>query len=149
MTLTPSAATIRKVSKKADEKGYKTVLQQATAAIACSGNQASMTSQCGDSQEWDDVDGVAKTWLEDKRKGVIVKILHIYDRKEASSENESSSSSPIPTSPLKKKRKARLDKYTFSSDDDSESSSDNKKKKQKKQKDKKKKKTKGISTTTK
>ena len=157
-----SGDSIRKVSNKADEKGYKTVLQQATAVITCSGNQASITSQCGDSQEWDNVDGVAKTWLEDKRKGVTVKILHTYDRKEASSENKSSSSSPIPTSPLKKKRKGRLDKYTFSSDDDSSSadtssstesnnsdSSSDKKKKQKKQKDKKKKKMKGTSTTAK
>ena len=116
-----SSDSIRKVSQKADEKGYKTVLQQATAVNPCSGNQASMNSQCGDSQEWDNVDGVVKIWLEDRRKGVTVKILYIYDRKEASSENKSSSSSPIPTLPPKKKRKARLDKYTFSSDDDSSS----------------------------
>ena len=156
-----SGNSIRKVSKKADEKGYKIVLQQATAVITCSGNQASIILQCGNSQEQDNVDGVVKIWLEDKRKGVIVKILYIYNRKEASSENKSSSS-PIPISLLKKKRKARLDKYTFSSNNDSSSidtssstksndsnlSLDNKKK-QKKQKDKKKKKSKGISTTAK
>jgi hypothetical protein len=49
-----------------------------------------------------------------KKKGVAVKILHKYDRKEASSDSESSASS-TPMSPPKKKRKAQKEKYHFSS----------------------------------
>ena len=109
-----SGDSIIKVSRKADNKGYKTVLQHATAVVACSGNQANITVQCGDSDEWNDVSGVAKRWLEDKKKGVAVKILHKYDRKEASSDSESSASS-TPMSPPKKKRKAQKEKYHFSS----------------------------------
>ena len=88
-----SGEAIKKVSEKADTKGYKTVLQLATAVITCSGNQANMASECGNLEQWDNINSVAKTWLEDKRKGVTVKILHKYDQKEESSDSESSTSS--------------------------------------------------------
>ena len=153
-----SGEAIKKVLEKADAKGYKTVLQLATAVITCSGNQANIASECGNLEQWDDVNSVAKTWLKEKRKGVTVKILHKYDRKEESSDGESSTSS-TPASPPKKKYKALKDKYRFSSDnpsstetsssEDSDSDSGLKRKKKRKDKNKKKKTKKSMSTSAK
>ena len=136
-----NAAVIQSVEKKANKKGYRTVLQKAIATLACAGNQRSIDTFCSDESEWRAVDGLARQWLEEKRKGVSIRITHTYGPKEDSSDSESSSEEPPPP-PSKKQKKNEISDEESSSNDSSDSGfstpseSDQRKKKKKQKKEK-------------
>lgn len=132
---------IQAVDNKASKKGYRMILKSAIATLSCSSNQKSMASRCSDESEWKLVHTLAIQWLEEKRKGVTVRIVHTYGPKEDSSSSEQESSDEAPPAKKQKKNQPASDEDSSSNDSSdsyfstaSESEAKKKKKKAKKPK---------------
>ena len=112
-----NASTVKKIDERAQKKGYRTILRNAIAIISCSGNMKAIESSCTGSDEWEQVRGLAESWLGEKRKGVTIRMQCIYDSKDESSEGSATSEDKRPKSSKNRRNRDETDEDPASNSD--------------------------------
>ncbi|MCJ1280062.1 hypothetical protein MMC21_007887 [Puttea exsequens] len=75
---------IKRVDTIAEKGGYRVIMQTGIATITCSGNVQKFDNDCKGLDEWESISDVLRQMgINDKRKGLQVRLLYAFDKKES------------------------------------------------------------------